>query len=49
MSDLIETTPQMDVVTQDIEHLVEELRAYHSNSRRSEKPSNHADLPGGFS
>ena len=27
MSDLIETTPRMDLSVQDIEHLVEELRA----------------------
>ncbi len=30
MIDLIETTPQMDLVTQDIEHLVEELCTYHT-------------------
>ena len=30
MIDLIETTPQMDLATQDIEHLVEELRGYHA-------------------
>ena len=30
MSDLIETTPKMDLAIQDIEHLVEELRAYHA-------------------
>jgi len=30
MSDLIETTPRMDLSVQDIEHLVEELRAYHA-------------------
>ena len=30
MSDLIETTPQMDLAPQDIEHVVEELHAYHA-------------------
>lgn len=30
MIDLIETTPQMDLAPQDIEHLVEELRTYHA-------------------
>jgi len=30
MMDLIETTPKMDLAIQDIEHLVEELRAYHA-------------------
>ena len=30
MIDLIETTPQMDLVTQDIEHLVEALCTYHA-------------------
>ena len=30
MMDLIETTPKMDLGIQDIEHLVEELRAYHA-------------------
>ena len=30
MIDLIETIPQMDLVTQDIEHLVEELCTYHT-------------------
>jgi len=30
MSDLIETAPRMDLSVQDIEHLVEELRAYHA-------------------
>ncbi len=30
MTTLIETTPKMDLVIQDIEHLVEELRVYHT-------------------
>ena len=30
MTTLIETTPKMDLAIQDIEHLVEELRAYHA-------------------
>ena len=30
MSALIETTPKMDLAIQDIEYLVEELRAYHA-------------------
>ena len=30
MMDLIETTPKMDLAIQDIAHLVEELRAYHT-------------------
>src|SRR5712691_10654963 len=30
MSELIETAPRMDLSVQDIEHLVEELRAYHA-------------------
>lgn len=30
MSDLIETAPRIDLSVQDIEHLVEELRAYHA-------------------
>ena len=30
MSDLIETVPKMDLAIQDIEHLVEELHAYHA-------------------
>src|SRR2546426_5794694 len=30
MMDLIETTPKMDLALHDIEHLVEELRAYHA-------------------
>ena len=30
ISDLIQTTPRMALATQDIEHLVEELRAYHA-------------------
>ena len=30
MTTLIATTPKMDLAIQDIEHLVEELRAYHA-------------------
>jgi hypothetical protein len=30
MTTLIETTPKMDLAIQDIEHVVEELRAYHA-------------------
>ena len=30
MTTLTETTPKMDLAIQDIEHLVEELRAYHA-------------------
>ena len=30
MTALIETVPKMDLAIQDIEHLVEELRAYHA-------------------
>ena len=30
MSDLIETTPRMELLVHDMERLVEELRAYHA-------------------
>lgn len=30
MTALIETTPKMDLAIRDIEHMVEELRAYHA-------------------
>ena len=30
MTDLIETAPRMELAIQDMEHLVEELRAYHA-------------------
>src|SRR5256885_16832491 len=51
MSDLIKTTPQMDLATQDIEHLVEELRAYHAIysplfQRREAGGAGHTYLPG---
>src|SRR6266487_2933265 len=51
MSDLIKTTPQMDLATQDIEHLVEELRAYHAIysplfQRREQREAAHSYLQG---
>ncbi len=51
MSDLIKTTPQMDLATQDIEHLVEELRAYHAIysplfQRREQRDAAHTYLQG---
>jgi len=49
--DLIETTPKMDLAIQDIEHLVEELRAYHAIysplfQRREQREAAHASLQG---
>src|SRR2546426_8757782 len=51
MIDLIETTPQMDLVTQDIEHLVEELCTYHAIysplfQRREQREAAHTYLQG---
>ena len=51
MSDLIETTPRMDLSVQDIEHLVEELRAYHAIyspllQRREQREAAHTYLQG---
>src|SRR2546428_9647623 len=51
MMDPIETTPKLDVAIQDIEHLVEELRAYHAISspwfqRREQREAAHASLQG---
>ena len=51
MSDLIETAPRMDLSVQDIEHLVEELRAYHAIyrplfQRREQREAAHAYLQG---
>ena len=51
MIDLIETTPQMDLAPQDIEHLVEELRTYHAISsplfqRREQRDAAHTSLQG---
>jgi hypothetical protein len=49
MTALIETTPKMDLVVPDIEHLVEELRAYHAISsplrqRRAQRDAAHPSL-----
>jgi SRSO17 transposase len=51
MMDLIETTPKMDLAIQDIEHLVEELRAYHAIysplfQRREQREAAHSYLQG---
>jgi SRSO17 transposase len=51
MSALIETTPKMDLTIQDIEYLVEELRAYHAIysplfQRREQREAAHAYLQG---
>ena len=51
MTTLIETTPKMDLAIQDIEHLVEELRAYHAIysplfQRREQREAAHAYLQG---
>ena len=51
MSDLIETTPRMELAIQDIEHLVEELRAYHAIysplfQRREQREAAHTYLQG---
>src|SRR6266436_3731163 len=51
MSDLIETTPRMDLSVQDIEHLVEELHAYHAIysplfQRREQREAAHTYLQG---
>src|SRR5437016_12887239 len=51
MTTLIETTPKMDLAIQDIEHLVEELRAYHAIysplfQRREPREAAHASLQG---
>ena len=51
MSDLIETAPRMDLSVPDIEHLVEELRAYHAIysplwQRREQREAAHTYLQG---
>ena len=51
MTTLIETAPKMDLVMQDIEHLVEELRAYHAIysplfQRREQREAAHTYLQG---
>ncbi|HJX76659.1 IS701 family transposase [Glutamicibacter sp.] len=51
MSDLIETTPRMELSVHDIEHLVEELRAYHAIysplfQRREQREAAHTYLQG---
>ncbi len=51
MTDLIETAPKMELAIQDIEHLVEELRAYHAIysplfQRREQREAAHTYLQG---
>src|SRR5215217_5730296 len=51
MMDLIETTPTMDLAIQAIEHLVEEVRAYHALysplfQRREQREAAHSSLQG---
>src|SRR5215217_2620478 len=51
MSDLIETTPRMELSVHDIEHLVEEVRAYHALyspllQRRAQREAAHTSLQG---
>ena len=51
MTDLIETTPKMDLAIQDIAHLVEDLRAYHAIysplfQRREQREAAHTYLQG---
>jgi SRSO17 transposase len=51
MTNLIETAPQMDLAIHDIEHLVEELRAYHAIyssllQRREQREAAHTYLQG---
>ncbi|HEY5867146.1 MAG TPA: IS701 family transposase [Candidatus Tectomicrobia bacterium] len=51
MTTLIATTPKMDLAIQDIEHLVEELRAYHAIysplfQRREQREAAHSYLQG---
>ena len=51
MTDLIETAPRMDLSVQDIEFLVEELRAYHAIysplfQRREQRQAAHTSLQG---
>src|SRR5713101_5161832 len=51
MMDLIETTPKMDLAIQDIEHLVEELRASHAIyspllQRREQREAAHSSRQG---
>lgn len=51
MTALIETTPKMDLAIQDIEHMVEELRAYHAIyspllQRREQREAAHPSLQG---
>ena len=51
MTALIETTPKMDLAIHDIEHLVEELRAYHAIysplfQRREQREAAHTSLQG---
>ena len=51
MTELIETAPKMDLAIHDIEHLVEELRAYHAIysplfQRREQRDAAHIYLQG---
>ena len=51
MTELIETAPKMDLAIEDIEHLVEELRAYHAIysplfQRREQRDAAHVYLQG---
>jgi SRSO17 transposase len=51
MTELIETAPKMDLAIEDIEHLVEELRAYHALysplfQRRAQRDAAHVYLQG---
>src|SRR5713101_3730376 len=51
MTALIETAPKMDLAIHDIEHLVEELRAYHAIyspllQRREQRDAAHTSLQG---
>jgi len=51
MMDLIETTPKMDLAIHDMEHLVEEWRAYHAIysplfQRREQREAAHSSLQG---
>ena len=51
MTELIETAPKMELAIQDIEHLVEELRAYHAIysplfQRREQRDAAHTSLQG---
>ena len=51
MTELIETAPKMDLAIEDMEHLVEELRAYHAIyspllQRREQRDAAHVYLQG---